>query len=152
MIVPTREWSCPEKASWLEGPDGIEIVCRSCGKAFRLCTSCWRGQRYCSEGCRQSRQVILKRARQSRYQQSPKGKESQARRSRRFRLKKIATDATTHPPPRTLITAPSASAGYCTACGEKVRSPVSGQRTVSLRRLIRAFARGSGRDPDAPLQ
>jgi len=61
------------------------VRCKRCDRLFYLCRSCDRGQRYCSESCREaSRQSILERARRK-YARSERGKQNNRERQRRFR-------------------------------------------------------------------
>ena len=59
-------------------PDGLvllrEIQCPWCGKLFCICRSCWRGQRYCSDACRQAARRKAHRQAQQRYRRTEKGK------------------------------------------------------------------------------
>lgn len=77
------------------------VHCKRCDRLFYLCRFCDRGQRYCSDPCREaSRRESLQRARQT-YAKSQKGKQNNRERQRRWRgrglwallrLKKAVTD------------------------------------------------------------
>ena len=60
---------------------------RSCGALFFICRSCYRGQRYCSEPCRQITRREQRRAANRRHQQSPEGRLDHADRQREYRLR-----------------------------------------------------------------
>jgi len=57
----------------------------SCGRLFTICVLCYRGQRYCGDGCRKRmrRQQVLAAGR--RYQASDVGKQAHCRRQRDYR-------------------------------------------------------------------
>ncbi len=77
-----------------------EIVCRWCDKIFYVCQSCWHGQAYCSDTCRNPAQKKIRTKAQRRYRQTEKGKNTHARSERRRRLgqsKKNMDDASTTP-------------------------------------------------------
>jgi hypothetical protein len=64
----------------------VEVCCRWCGERFYVCQRCWRGQAYCSEGCRRLGRGRVHREAQRRYlsacghaqagRQTPKGKKA----------------------------------------------------------------------------
>lgn len=69
------------------GIDGVEIACSWCGMKRLICQACWRGQRYCGATCQTAaRAVQIDRARRD-YAISRKGRASQRKRQRRYRLK-----------------------------------------------------------------
>lgn len=72
----------------------IQFVCRCCGAIFNICRACFRGQAYCSEKCRISRQRQLHREAQKKYRQTEKGKKfhQEAERQRRIRRKSKNVD------------------------------------------------------------
>lgn len=72
----------------------IQLICRCCGNFFHLCRSCFRGQAYCCEKCRISRQRQLHREAQKKYRQTEKGKKlhQEAERQRRNRKKSKNVD------------------------------------------------------------
>jgi len=72
----------------------IQFVCRCCGTFFNICRACFRGQAYCSEECRISRQRQLNREAQKRYRQTEKGKKShqEAEKQRRIRRRSKNVD------------------------------------------------------------
>ena len=54
----------------------LQIRCRWCAIAFCICRRCFRGQAYCSEGCRISGRRKSHREAQRRYRQTEKGKKA----------------------------------------------------------------------------
>jgi hypothetical protein len=52
----------------------IVIPCRNCGFRIVICRSCWRGQAYCSDACRESRQRRLHCQAERLYRQTENGK------------------------------------------------------------------------------
>jgi hypothetical protein len=72
------------------------ICCQSCGLWFGLCSSCDRGQRYCSDQCsEQARRISLKAA-GAKYQRTERGRECHAERQRRYRARQRAAERVTH--------------------------------------------------------
>ena len=59
-----------------------------CRSLFFICSHCDRGQRYCSEVCRQISRLQQQRAARRRYQQSPEGRLDHRDRQRAYRLSK----------------------------------------------------------------
>src|SRR5215471_19730525 len=59
-------------------------ACR-CGSIFYICRSCDRGQRYCSERCRQKARRQQRREANRRHQQSPEGRLDHRDRQRLYR-------------------------------------------------------------------
>jgi hypothetical protein len=64
------------------------IVCGSCRTVFTVCTSCFRGQRYCSQTCRDTVRRSQRRAADRRYQQNERGKQAHCHRQRKYRERK----------------------------------------------------------------
>jgi hypothetical protein len=64
------------------------FLCACCRVAAVLCTSCDRGQRYCSVDCARSARRQSQREADRRYQRSPRGCLKHAERSRRYRLRR----------------------------------------------------------------
>lgn len=72
------------------------MSCQGCGLWFGLCSSCDRGQRYCSDQCsEQARRVSLKAA-GVKYQRTERGRERHAERQRRYRARQRAAERVTH--------------------------------------------------------
>ena len=87
----------------------LQQRCVKCCKVMNICASCYRGQHYCGQSCREKSQASLSRLRNRRYQLSLKGRLSNRLRQARFRArqgrlssnrmqvskpKEIVTDAT----------------------------------------------------------
>jgi len=60
-------------------------ICRACGKLFWICRHCDRGQRYCSESCRQQAYLQERRLANQRHQRSPEGQLDHRDRQRAYR-------------------------------------------------------------------
>jgi len=76
------------------------VSCRQCDRTFYICWSCWRGQAYCCDACRQISQGEAHRLAQQRYRQTAKGREThrQAERRRRMQdLEKTMADTSSTP-------------------------------------------------------
>ena len=70
--------------------NAIEITCAECGHIFSICSSCWRGQKYCTKSCQQSSRLKQRRIAQSKYQKTQKGLEfGRIRQSRRYEKNKL---------------------------------------------------------------
>jgi len=72
--------------------DGQELLfyqrrchAQGCGALFFICRACYRGQRYCSEPCRQLTRRQQRREANRRHQQSPEGRLDHADRQRDYR-------------------------------------------------------------------
>src|SRR5215475_749371 len=59
-----------------------------CGAMFFICPHCDRGQRYCSDNCRQQSRLEQFRAASRRYQNSPEGRLSHRVRQRSYQQRK----------------------------------------------------------------
>jgi len=64
------------------------FLCARCRIAVYLCTTCDRGQRYCSADCARSARRQSQREADRRYQRTPRGRLKHAERSRRYRLRR----------------------------------------------------------------
>lgn len=100
-----------------------EIVCRRCGRIFHICQSCWRGQAYCSDGCRKAAKSESHRKSQQKYRQTEKGKERHRQAERRRRLrnnKKTMDDPCSTPVVEHVIVSPSSIIlpPFCHFCGK----------------------------------
>jgi len=92
----------------IDPPHGLvllrEIQCPWCGKLFCICRSCWRGQRYCSDACRQAARRKAHRQAQQRYRRTERGKNAhRAAEKRRWvglsrKTQQILDDAGSTPP------------------------------------------------------
>ena len=61
----------------------------SCGAVFYLCSSCDRGQGYCSERCREKARRQQRRAANRRHQGSDEGRLDHRDRQREYRLRTV---------------------------------------------------------------
>lgn len=109
----------------------VQRICLTCRKTFNICSSCYRGQRYCSSSCRKSGSIINQRSRSYRYRKSPEAKCKARLRQQRFRtsMKKkqieknimSVTHAASTPPRKELKPKTSAKAHQiCKFCGVHV--------------------------------
>jgi hypothetical protein len=64
-----------------------QLTCVHCHGVVLVCAHCERGQRYCSESCRDEARRIAQREAGRRYQSSYKGRCAHARRQRRYRAR-----------------------------------------------------------------
>lgn len=101
----------------------VRIECRRCAQIFFVCRSCWRGQAYCCEECRQAAQREARRKAQRKYRQTPKGKETHRLQERNRRLRqfeKTMDDATTNPDMihANVLSKPKYTGSCCHFCGK----------------------------------
>ena len=91
--------------------DLVELIRRICGwceSVFGVCPRCFRGQRYCSSGCREKAEAQQHREDQAKYQRTDKGRQKRAERERLCRERQkfpgVAEGAScaTQPPVSTL--------------------------------------------------
>jgi hypothetical protein len=70
--------------------------CRAeaCRSVFYVCRCCDRGQRYCSEQCREKARREQRRAANRRHQQSPEGRLDHRDRQREYRHRRVARRVT----------------------------------------------------------
>ena len=68
---------------------------RDCGELFFICSHCDRGQRYCSEKCRQASRHRQLRLANQRYQQSPEARLDHRDHQRAYRLRKARSESAT---------------------------------------------------------
>ena len=78
------------------------VRCRCCGRIFHVCRPCWRGQVYCGERCRKTRQRRLHRTAQRKYRHTDKGRKThrlyeQNRRKKKKKKKTMGDDSATPP-------------------------------------------------------
>jgi hypothetical protein len=67
----------------------LEEKCRTCGKMFYICRSCYRGQVYCSRLCQRKGYRENQRQARKKYRSSPKGKLNRRIAAKRYRLKEF---------------------------------------------------------------
>jgi hypothetical protein len=100
-----------------------------CGAVFYVCRSCDRGQRYCSEQCREKSRREQRRAANRRHQRSDEGRLDHRDRQREYRLRLVGrvTDQGSggeacSPTLRSLTEwpfEPVAGAVFCRLCGRR---------------------------------
>jgi hypothetical protein len=108
------------------------LCAADCGTVFYICRSCDRGQRYCSDRCRQKNRRSQRRQANRKHQQSPEGRLDHRDRQRlwRERRRRCVTDQGRKPaevsatiPPVEIWTIPSAVESpvddllFCIVCG-----------------------------------
>ena len=118
-------------------PDCRRYVCDRCRRAVYICSWCDRGQRYCSDRCRDWARRRSLRAAGRRYQQTRRGRRLHARRQQAYRerqRKKVTHHSCRSPGASATVVAcarkpvvrhraavPGARRGrelFCVACGE----------------------------------
>ena len=67
---------------------------QACGSVFYVCRSCDRGQRYCSERCRDKARREQQRAANRRHQRSPEGRLDHRDRQREYRRRLVVLRVT----------------------------------------------------------
>ena len=87
---------------------GLECSARGCGRWFWRCRWCYRGQRYCSEQCREQGYRERTRIRQRRYGRRPEVRRRRAAASARYRARVLS--AATQPRVSNDLGVPSESA------------------------------------------
>lgn len=74
----------------------VELICRRCSGKFELCRSCYRGQAYCGDACRQAaRRDSIVRAR-GRYASSRRGRLKHQDRQNHYRRESRKRNVTDH--------------------------------------------------------
>jgi len=86
----------------------LELRCGDCGALFYLCQSCYRGQRFCDDGCRRPARRRQRRAANRRHRHTPEGRLDARDRKRRQRDRDRAR-RTSVTDPRSPTLSPSAS-------------------------------------------
>jgi hypothetical protein len=107
-------------------------LCRAwaCGAVFYVCRSCDRGQRYCSERCRDKARREQRRAANRRHQRSEEGRLDHRDRQREYRRRLAllrVTDqgsdeevcSSTLPPLPLLLVEPASGEVICSVCGRR---------------------------------
>jgi hypothetical protein len=103
---------------------------QACGSVFYVCRRCDRGQRYCSERCRDKARREQRRAANRRHQGSPEGRLDHRDRQREYRRRLVALRVTDQGSEARIdfsnLLAPSAlqpdrcgSEVLCRVCGQK---------------------------------
>ena len=108
---------------------------RDCGVVFFVCIRCDRGQRYCSDACREAARRRQTRAANSRYQRSETGKQAHRLRQRAYRKRTLERRATyqghTSAPPRPLWGPSSHPHAWFAATGQSGSIPIQHCPTAS---------------------
>ena len=117
--------------------DGVLLVCRGCGTEFRVCQSCWRGQRYCGKECSRHARTESKRKNQKKYSKTPQGRKLHKLKQKRYRKihdrqKNSETDHTTALPKTPLKRIHSLAS--CLHCGARVERVITPLGFYSFRR------------------
>ena len=76
----------------------LQLNCALCFQIFTICSSCYRGNRYCKEICSERAKKINNRRSNSRYRKTRKGKFNQAKRQNSYRKKEKVTDQSSNTP------------------------------------------------------
>ena len=63
----------------------LEIVCPNCERRFYLHLSCYRGDKYCSDECKEEARRRKQAVNKKKYERSAKGRDRAAKRQRRRR-------------------------------------------------------------------
>jgi hypothetical protein len=71
------------------------FLCARCRTQVLLCRGCDRGQQYCSRACSGQARRERRREAAERYQESPRGRQLHAERSRRWRARQAAASTST---------------------------------------------------------
>jgi len=119
--------------------DGAVLCCGDCGIEFRMCSRCWRVQRYCSKECSLNARKKSHRQSQRKYSKTPKGRQVHIKKQRQYRKihcrqKKIETDHTTALPENPLKRTHTASS--CLQCGARIDRWVKPLGFYSFRRNV----------------
>ena len=78
-----------------------------CGSLFAICSCCDRGQRYCSQQCRDRSRLRQRRAANRRHQRSPEGRLDHRDRQKRYRCRCGAKSVTDQASPIAVLPSPS---------------------------------------------
>lgn len=65
---------------------GHDLVCRWCGGSFFICSSCFRGQNYCSPLCRKLGYACRRREARKKYAASLRGRTKHRERNKLYRV------------------------------------------------------------------
>ena len=105
-------------------------LCRWCGTVFYVCRPCDRGQRYCSDRCREKARREQRRVANGRHQRSEEGRLDHRDRQREYRRRLAArcvtdqgsgeeVDSSTLPPLALRPAQPSSGEVICCVCGRR---------------------------------
>jgi hypothetical protein len=125
------------------------IPCKRCGERFYICSSCYRGQRYCSEECRKQARRQQVREANRRYRQSQEVRLDHRDRQREYRRaknsvryqssKRDPSDAMIALPEQARTTATRAAAESTDLARPLVREAVRQAAGVAIRCQICGF-------------
>ena len=106
--------------------DGYSFYCKECDRYVEVCKSCYRGQRYCSQSCRDMGYNKCKKRAQFKYRKTFKAKLKAAMRQQKFRVK---SKIVTHPSSKSIISpytpkrTKTFSPPCCLCCGKRLVQP-----------------------------
>ena len=81
--TPLKRWTVCDKASGT----GRLFNCKRCRRQVVICTSCDRGQAYCSGACSARSRSERRREARGRYRRTERGRETGRKRQRRYRVR-----------------------------------------------------------------
>lgn len=107
---------------------GHSIYCSYCGSCFFVCSSCYRGHKYCSSKCRSAGYEEKRRLAHHKYNSSLEAKLDHRDRQRIYRsnsqkskiLNQFVLDKTSNQSPNQLDEDIPSQEQYCLVCGCKV--------------------------------
>ena len=75
---------------------GYNLKCPNCQETFYICKSCFRGEKFCSSGCKAKARKKSIRLAGSTYQSSPIGRKHHCLRQKRYRKNQRLKKNVTH--------------------------------------------------------
>ena len=139
----------------------VDIRCLSCENIFTICSSCYRGQRYCSTACRSKNYTKLAKMRAHRYRKTIKGMLNGRRRQNTYRsaqadvqrsTKKNVTHATSISPIKPTDSSNGSTNRKCIICGKPVSINMQGSSHPATEfRRMRDYPATKGRNKKALL-
>ncbi len=137
----------------------VDIRCLSCENIFTICSSCYRGQRYCSAACRYKNYTKLAKMRAHRYRKTIKGMLNGRRRQNAYRStqarakrppEKNVTHATSNSPVKPADSSNGSTSKRCSICGAAVSINMQGSSHPATDfRRIRDYIKAKGRNKKA---
>lgn len=123
--------------------DGAILSCKGCGMELRVCSACWRGQRYCGSICARAARKKSQNQSQKKYSKTPKGRLLHRLKQKRYRKihhrqKNSETDHTTELKKVTVKV--SHRNDECHKCGASVGRWMTETHIFSFRRKLDAHA------------
>ena len=115
------------------------FLCAACRVTVFLCTTCDRGQRYCSVECARSTRRRSHRESDRRYQSSERGRLKHAERSRRYRQRRRSvTDHSPAASPESDVSSIGATGGVSIAVSdEKTAAPLASTSLIDEKSQIK---------------